>query len=423
METDEKLSQKYAFNINKIKNKKRNLNMIGLNIQKGFYDEIEKRDSSIKSQEKELKKIKNHTLKEFIFTNQEIPEQWKIKNDYQDSLIKMLADDKKFLSYIGRGKLISNKPANNHNEIESNYSKNKNNYNNNEKPFNKYCPFLPFKEKTKNSSKCLKEESSNENLLISKGSNNRIKKKYIFGKKEMTEKEIMNVLDEVKSIYPISKTISEGNTKSIREQKKCINNKNKFISFDKSRNINKNLNKTLLSHHFKVYPVGVLGREQKKISFCHSIYSNLVPSTNQIKLEEVKKIKGHFPLINEMKMNKKLQKYLISINSNDERFNRTVIIKDPLVKKHLESINYFGPYFSFCPSCRSKNLEFYNNIEQKQCIEIIQNIKKSKSKNIMPNKSIISNNQKLNEIKMENNHQKYLAVEEDSKFYCKSENN
>ena len=55
-----------------------------------------------------------------------------------------------------------------------------------------------------------------------------------------------------------------------------------------------------------------------------------------------------------------------------------------VIKKNIESINCYGPYFSFCPSCRNKNMEYYNNMEPKQCLEIIHLIKKVRhSNNIM----------------------------------------
>ena len=57
------------------------------------------------------------------------------------------------------------------------------------------------------------------------------------------------------------------------------------------------------------------------------------------------------------------------------------MIKSPLANKYLERINYYGPYFSFCPSCRSKNLDYYNKMEPNQCIELIHFIKKERHKN------------------------------------------
>ena len=75
--------------------------------------------------------------------------------------------------------------------------------------------------------------------------------------------------------------------------------------------------------------------------------------------------------------------------------------------KYLEGINFFGPYFSYCPPCGNKNLEFYKNLEQNQCFQIIQQIKKNKGRNIIfsedkKNKKKNVNNEEINEKKKKN---------------------
>jgi hypothetical protein len=78
-----------------------------LSLNRGFYDEIENNDFSIKKKSNQLKKIKNTSLKEFVFTNVKIPDKWKTKFDYQTNVIKLLANDNNFLAYVGRGNLGS----------------------------------------------------------------------------------------------------------------------------------------------------------------------------------------------------------------------------------------------------------------------------------------------------------------------------
>ena len=60
--------------------------------------------------------------------------------------------------------------------------------------------------------------------------------------------------------------------------------------------------------------------------------------------------------------------------------NKEIKIIDKAIKKNIKSINIFGPHFSFCPSCQNKNLEFYNEMEPKQCLCLINYIKNVKSK-------------------------------------------
>ena len=103
---NEKLRHKYAYNIND-SNKTRKISLGSgndfLSLNKGFYDEIENNDISIKNKNRQLKKIKNDSLKEFVFTNVQIPDKWKTKLDYQESVMKILTKDNNFLSYVGRG--------------------------------------------------------------------------------------------------------------------------------------------------------------------------------------------------------------------------------------------------------------------------------------------------------------------------------
>ena len=102
----EEFMNKYAYNINDSTKGKRVKIGNGKNyiqINRGFYDEIENKDISIKQKEKELKKIKYDSLKEFVFTNKQIPEKWKKKLTYQNDIIRILTKDNNFLYYVGRG--------------------------------------------------------------------------------------------------------------------------------------------------------------------------------------------------------------------------------------------------------------------------------------------------------------------------------
>ena len=103
---NEKLRHKYAYNINDSNKAKKVTVGSGkdfLLLKRGFYDELENNDISIKDKEKQLRKIKNDSLKEFVFTNVQIPEKWKKKLTYQKDVIRTLAKDNNFLYYVGRG--------------------------------------------------------------------------------------------------------------------------------------------------------------------------------------------------------------------------------------------------------------------------------------------------------------------------------
>ena len=103
MKSTRQLSKKYAFNIKDTKsNKSMNSGSNFKKVNKGFYDDIEKNDLDIRELKKELKKIKYDTIKECVYSNKIIPDQWKTKIGYQDDIIKILASDANFLSYVGK---------------------------------------------------------------------------------------------------------------------------------------------------------------------------------------------------------------------------------------------------------------------------------------------------------------------------------
>lgn len=77
-------------------------------------------------------------------------------------------------------------------------------------------------------------------------------------------------------------------------------------------------------------------------------------------------------------------------------------MKNPLVNRNLESINFYGPYFSYCPPCYNKNIEYYNNLEVNQCVGLLHHIKKMKTKEIkkseMENKFLTSKETEISTI-------------------------
>ena len=109
----------------------------------------------------------------------------------------------------------------------------------------------------------------------------------------------------------------------------------------------------------------------------------------------------------------------IFLHSND-LFDKKININNQTVLKNLEGINFFGPYFSFCPPCGNRNLEFYKNLETNQCLQIIQQIKKNKGKNIILKNN--KNNEPLNKIEQINKNNQE-ALENSLKYNSRSLNN
>jgi hypothetical protein len=145
-----------------------------------------------------------------------------------------------------------------------------------------------------------------------------------------------------------------------------------------------------------------LNSTQKSEMFKSSIYSLLIPTRNNMintmKNSNVNNSSIHENTSNVRNMNhtdgmvlnrtkKQNQEYGPYLNFNYDEFNKKIEIKNPEVKKCLEDINYYGPYFSHCPSCKNKNLDFYQTLETHQCLKLLNFIKKTRTKKLKKRKN------------------------------------
>ena len=69
------------------------------------------------------------------------------------------------------------------------------------------------------------------------------------------------------------------------------------------------------------------------------------------------------------------------LDSNYILFNKKIDINNPILKKHLESINYYGPYYSYCPPCKRRNMEFYKKMNENYAIELMKYLNKIRGDN------------------------------------------
>ena len=218
-------------------------------------------------------------------------------------------------------------------------------------------------------------------------------------KKEETEKEILTILEDYKEAFPIKREkklliteIHLNNENDEKKEKEEKDEKEKKEETD-NKNIKDYANKTYTNSFYKkdknlennpFYNLDKMKLELRQEAYRQNIYTNLVPFTSRTQSSKIKK--------NKKRKIKKIEesKYGPFLNSNIEIFDKKVEINNPILKKYLESIHYFGPYYSFCPPHKSRNLEFYKNLDIKKANEIIQYIKKAKGY------SIVSENPKKN---------------------------
>ena len=93
------------------------------------------------------------------------------------------------------------------------------------------------------------------------------------------------------------------------------------------------------------------------------------------------------------------EKYGPFLNFDYETFYKKVKINNPVIERQLENINFFGPYYSYCPPCLNRNLEYYNHLEANQCLKLIHFIRKMRGKKNIIN--IKENTTRSSEKKME----------------------
>ena len=416
--SNERLKHKYAYNINdttKIKKITMGSGKDFLSLNRGFYDEIENNDINIKKKNKQLKRIKDDSLKEFVFTNVQIPDKWRTKLDYQNSVIKILAKDNNFLAYVGRGGNIGkNDTASTKMYTRDNFSMGL------KKKGMSTCYSQVFPKIDKN--KILIEEKKgmdltkyrsmeDEDISIKEIDNSNIQSltKASFpktkNKKEvMSEKDVINLLEEFKIAYPIKLPKEEEEQIEKIQEKEIKNNKTNLIfsqTFNYNQLLQKNIKYNALDNFHKI-------RIKRQRAFRQNIFNNLI-SPKKIIEEEIspKNIINNIPTLKKLRTMNRTTSFL---NSYYDTFYQKIKINNPIIQKNLENINFYGPFYSYCPPCLNRNLDFYNNLEPNQCLKLIHYIRKIRKKNILNIKGTNStslsdkkNNKKLNELKENNN--------------------
>ena len=64
-------------------------------------DRLEKMNKSLRMTKEKINTIKENSIKDFVYSNRQIPSSWKGKYNYCEQVRKMLANDDIFLAYIG----------------------------------------------------------------------------------------------------------------------------------------------------------------------------------------------------------------------------------------------------------------------------------------------------------------------------------
>ena len=355
------LSQKYFFSLKEKKENKPIGDNILINEITSFYDDIQQKDYTIKNIKKNLNRVKSATIKECVYTNNKIPIQWKKKKEYENKVLNLFSQDEKFLLYVGKiGNIKNYNRITNNNDLLETKSTLFNTSNSNSNLFSNKSNILDNNENNKKLKSISNELNTINQLKLSqyeekeklKGNYNIIRNKYKNKKKGRnnfySEKEILNILEDYNNAFPIKEKMDDIIIKPNKENLSKTLNDN-FNNFEKMK------------------------KNERQEFFRQNIFNKFIPINLRAQSSNIKKSKNKIKI-----ENKKLSPFL---NSTLVDFEKKIEIKNPIVKKYLESINFYGPYYSHCPPCGNKNLEYYKKMNQDNAIKIIQFIKKSKGKN------------------------------------------
>ena len=392
--TIDKLAHKYALNIKQIRGPGPTKIADFKNLNKNFYDDIESNNIKIKGNTTLLKKIKNSSIKEFIYANREIPEIWRNNFNYQNDIINSISKDKKLLSYIGTSTIKTTKHS-----IER-FPRINSRYDAASKLFSRNIEDNKSQKENNTMNQIydtnININNNNHSLL---NATVKHKKTYrINHSGEMNEKEVNSLLDDYKSAYPIKERLKElyatsnyyklnldktnenktalndlNNTNNLEDCNKVLTTKSKFNSID-----------TVSASCPRQTFVGTKKKfnSKKQNCFKYNIYNNLSPKPENSTLF----------LSNDNTMINNGNKTISLLNLHKGNKNRKIKdnmkmdeIDNPIIKKNIESINFYGPYSAFCPYCRNKNIKYYNVLEPNHCLELIHFIKKIRHKNTIFN--------------------------------------
>ena len=301
------------------------------------HDIIEKKDIELNNIKNNTNDIKKSTIKEFIYSHKNVPKIWKTKKTYKNLILDIFAEDNNFLKYMGSNV-----------EKEPNSPKNIN----------------IKRPKTTT----FENRNVNYDLFKSKRSTN-----YKFGepKKKIrlmtnSQIEIENIFDDLRDKYPIKKKLFE------------LFPSYNFEDDKKSKTINASFNNYKTIKNSKLVENSVETNRLKKIKKMEkNIYNNI--------------------FMNYRKNIHYLTDGLSKKNDNDFDYKRRNRIKlmenelnDPKIFNILCKLNLYGPYFSYCPNCFDKNIDFYKNIGKSQCMSLLNYIKNDnfKKRKINQKKSI-----------------------------------
>jgi hypothetical protein len=332
-----------------------------------LYDEIEKKEKEIKNLKNEIDKYKKGSIQEFVYSNRKIPSAWKNKRNFKKMVLELLVEDNNFLKYLGSEDESTNiandntkkfRPKTAFSEKKSLRSSNTNISN----IINSKKNILNISN-TLNSIKSMSRRNTT-NIYLSNPPNI-IKKSTTQNKNIMSsEDEVENIFDDLKNKYPIKKKLEELYPNYNFEQSKSNVKLNMSNKDEKIYSLQNLIDKSKLNK---------IKRMER------NIYNNLFKKKYKTKnYSHLLKKNDHYKLFSKTQKNMPLNTFKVSNEIKKEFIKKE--LNDSKIFNQLHSINFYGPYFSYCPHCSNNNIKYYKNMERSQCISLLNHIKLERSK-------------------------------------------
>ena len=159
-----------------------------------------------------------------------------------------------------------------------------------------------------------------------------------------------NIFENLKTKYPIKKKLDE-----------LYPNYN----FDKTKS---KLKLNVSNKDEKIYSLQNLIDKSKlnKIKRIErNIYNNLFHKKYKKKnCTQLLKKNDHYKLISKTQKSVPLSSFKIGNELKKEFIKKE--LNDSKIFNQLLSINFYGPYFAYCPNCSNNNIKYYKNLERSQ---------------------------------------------------------
>eukprot|EP00340_Litonotus_pictus_P010029 CAMPEP_0170531546 /NCGR_PEP_ID=MMETSP0209-20121228/62849_1 /TAXON_ID=665100 ORGANISM="Litonotus pictus, Strain P1" /NCGR_SAMPLE_ID=MMETSP0209 /ASSEMBLY_ACC=CAM_ASM_000301 /LENGTH=287 /DNA_ID=CAMNT_0010826325 /DNA_START=136 /DNA_END=996 /DNA_ORIENTATION=- len=276
----------------------------------------------------------------------EVPSRWKVKQSYSKSLMKIMNNDKDFLEYLMK---IEDKDS-------------------------FYYKYFPHK------------KLQDQNLTKTKT------------EKPPEVESISNIATQENSLDTSMRKTHQITLPVLNDQGKKVLTLGNFMQTNPNMDLNKNyfkeaeFNQTAMEGGFKTtrynnssFNVNSEVDPDKHRTAQYFNATNYTQQTNQTKQTSVDPMNRSTISFNKYmnRMSKRKEPVregnLLNIDYN-ALFKRKINIKNKEMKNMWDEVDHYGPKFAHCNTCFNKNLDFFENINHKDGMNIIRFIKGNKSK-------------------------------------------